>query len=83
MIVPRHSAIKISICISMSDPTYGEDGLNEIERERVRETERERLGERQRERERERVRERKRERNKKRQTETDRDIERKDRKSVV
>ena len=42
MIVPRHSAIKISICISMSDPTYGEDGLNEIERERVRETERER-----------------------------------------
>ena len=42
MIVPRHSAIKISICISMSDPTYGEDGLNEIERESERDRERER-----------------------------------------
>ena len=51
MIVPRHSAIKISICISMSDPTCGEDGLNEIEREGERKSEREREKETERERE--------------------------------
>ena len=58
MIVPRHSAIKISICISMSDPTCGEDRLNEIERERKRDRERERKRDREREREREKERER-------------------------